>query len=80
MTLRTIQPMGKKPVTAPSTVARKDMPAGIVKIKIATKFATINATIAAIWAFTLLEAISSNSVTTGNAAAMVDKVALPSGL
>jgi hypothetical protein len=32
------------------------------------------------WAFTLLEAISSNSVTTGNAAAMVDKVALPSGL
>ncbi len=80
MTLSTIQPIGKKPVTAPSTVARSDMSAGIVKMKIATRLATISAITAAIWAFTLLEAISTSSVTTGKAAAIVDKTALLNGL
>ena len=37
MTLSTIQPIGKKPVTAPRTVARSDMSAGIVKMKMATQ-------------------------------------------
>ena len=80
MTFRTIQPIGKKPVTAPSTVARSDMFAGMVKMKIATRLATINATMAAIWAFTLPDAISTSSVTTGKAAAMVENVTLLNGL
>ena len=80
MTLSTIQPIGKKPVTMPSTVARIDMSAGIVKMKIATQLATISAMIAARCAFTLLDAISTNSVTTGNAAAIVDSVVLLNGL
>ncbi len=48
MTLRTIQPIGKKPVTMPSTEARIDMFAGMVKTKIVIKLATITATTAAI--------------------------------
>ncbi len=79
MTLRTIQPIGKKPVTAPSTVARNDMPAGMVKITMATRLATMSAMIAAICALTLLDAISTSSVTTGSAAARVDSAALPNG-
>ena len=80
MTLSTIQPIGKKPVTAPSTVARIDMSAGIVKMKIAIRLATISAITAAMCAFTLLDAISTSSVTTGSAAKHVDNVALPNGL
>ena len=80
MTLSTIQPIGKKPVTAPRTVARSDMLAGMVKRKIATRLATISAITAAICAFTLLEAIRTSSVTTGSAAAIVDKAALLNGL
>ncbi len=80
MTLSTIQPIGKKPVTAPSTVARSDMPAGIVNSTIATRLATIKAMIAAICAFTLFEAIRTRRVTTGSAAAIVDSTALLNGL
>ena len=47
MTLSTIQPIGKKPVTTPSSEARIDMLAGMVKKKIATRLATISAMIAA---------------------------------
>ncbi len=42
MTLSTIQPIGKKPETTPSMVARIDMPAGMVKMKIAIRLATIS--------------------------------------
>ena len=35
MTFNTIQPIGKKPDTTPSSEARIDMPAGIVNTKIA---------------------------------------------
>src|SRR5215471_18552834 len=80
MTLRTIQPIGKKPVIAPSIVARNDMSAGIVKITMATKFATISAITAAMWALTLFEAMRIRRVTTGSAAAAVDKNVLFSGL
>jgi hypothetical protein len=80
MTLSTIQPIGKKPVTAPRIEARIDMSAGIVKMRIATRLAAIRAMRAAIWALTLLEAIRTSSITTGIAAAMVESVALPSGL
>jgi len=45
--LRTIQPIGKKPVTMPSTEARIDMFAGIVKMKIVIRLATITAMMAA---------------------------------
>ena len=79
MTLSTIQPIGKKPVTAPSTVARSDMPAGMVKMTIATRLATISAMIAAMCALTLLDAISTSSVTTGSAAPMVDSTWLCMG-
>ena len=47
MTLSTIQPIGKKPVATPRIDARIDMPAGIVKMKIATRFATTRAITAA---------------------------------
>ena len=67
-------------MTAPSTVARSDMSAGMVKMKIAMRLATINATMAAICAFTLPDAISTSSVTTGSAATQVESVALLSGL
>jgi len=80
MTLSTIQPIGKKPTTTPSSEARIDMLAGMVKMKIVTMLATISAMIAAIWALTLPLAISTCSVTTGRAAAIVDSAAFPSGL
>ncbi len=80
MTLSTIQPIGKKPATTPSSEARIDIPAGMVKMKIAIRLVRITATMAAMWAFTLPLAISTRSVTTGTAAATVDNAALPSGL
>ena len=80
MTLRTIQPIGKKPVTMPRIEARIDMFAGMVKMTMAMRFATIRAMTAAMWAFTLPLAISTSSVTTGTAAAIVDSAALLSGL
>ena len=76
MTLRTIQPIGKKPVTAPSAVARSDMPAGMVKMTIATRFAAMSAMIAAMCACTRPLAISTSKVTTGIAAAMVESTGL----
>ena len=79
MTLSTIQPIGKNPVTAPKTVARSAMPDGMVNRKIATRLATMSAMIAAMCAFTLLDAIRTNSVTTGRAAAIVDKTVLLNG-
>ena len=78
--MSTIQPIGKNPVTAPSTVARSDMAAGMVKMAMATMLATTSAITAAMCALTLLVAIRTSSVTTGSAAAMVDSAALPSGL
>src|SRR5215470_19656055 len=80
MTLRTIQPIGKNPVTAPRTVARSDISAGIVKITMATKFATMSAITAAMCALTLFDAIRTRRVTTGSAAAAVDRNVLFSGL
>jgi len=53
--------------------------AGRVKMAMATRLATISATIAAICAFTLLDAMSTSKVTTGSAAAIVDAVALLKG-
>ena len=79
MTLRTIQPIGKKPVTMPRTEARIDMFAGMVNTKIVIKLATITAMIAAIWAWTRPLAIRTSSVTTGIAAAIVDSTGLCSG-
>ena len=80
MTFNTIQPIGKKPETTPSSDARIDMPAGIVNTKIAIRLAMTRATMAAIWALTLPLAINTSSVTTGIAAAIVDSAALPNGL
>ena len=80
MTLSTIQPIGKKPATTPSSEARIDMLAGIVKMKIVIRLVTISAMMAAMCALTLPLAISTSSVTTGMAAAIVDNAVLPSGL
>ena len=80
MTLSTIQPIGKKPTTTPSSEARIDMSAGMVKTTMVMMLATISAMRAAMWALTLPLAISTRSVTTGRAAAMVDSAALLSGL
>ena len=80
MTFSTIQPIGKNPDTTPSSEARIDMPAGMVKTTIVIRLATISAMMAAICALTLPLAISTSSVTTGIAAAIVDNAALPSGL
>ena len=52
--------------------ARPENPAGMVKMKIAIRFATMSAMTAAMCAFTLFDAISTSSVTTGIAAAIVD--------
>ena len=71
--------MGKKPTTAPSTAARSAKPAGIVNRKIATKIATTSAISAARCALTLPDAIRTSSVTTGNAAAIVERTGLPNG-
>ena len=79
MTLSTIQPMGKKPLTAPSTAARSAIPAGIVNRKIATSSATTSAITAARCAFTLPDAMRTRSETTGRAAAMVERAELPNG-
>ena len=76
--MRTIQPIGKKPVTAPRIAARRARLGGIVKAQTATPIATSNAMMA-IGALTRLEAISTKSVITGSAAAAVDSVALPNG-
>ena len=80
MTLSTIQPIGKKPITTPSSEARIDMSAGMVKMPMVITLATISAMMAARCALTLPLAISTSSVTTGRAAAIVDSAALPSGL
>ncbi len=80
MTLSTIQPIGKNPVTMPSSEARIDMAAGMVKTSIAIRLVTITAMMAATCAFTLPLAISTRSVTTGTAAATVESAAFPSGL
>ncbi len=61
-------------------MARIDMLAGIVKMKIVIRLVTITAMMAAICAFTLPLAIRTSSVTTGMAAANVDSPALPNGL
>ena len=47
MTLSTIQPIGKKPMTAPRMLARMASPAGIVNSKIAMTIATASAISAA---------------------------------
>ena len=57
-----------------------DIPAGMVKMKIVIRLVTITAMMAAICALTLPLAMSTRSVTTGMAAATVDRAALPSGL
>ena len=44
MTLSTIQPIGKNPTTTPSSDARTDMPAGMVKTKMVTMLATMPVT------------------------------------
>src|SRR5262245_22736124 len=80
MTLSTIQPIGKKPVTSPSTEARRASGAGMVKAQMAIQIAATSAITAAMCAFTLPEAMSANNTTTGMAATSVDNHSLPSGL
>ena len=79
MTFRMIQPMGKKPVTAPSAAARRASPAGMVKPKIATAMATTSAITAATCAWKRPEAMSPSRITTGIAATSVDSNSLASG-
>ena len=79
MTLSTIQPIGKKPVTSPSTEARNARPVGMVKPQIAMTMAAPRAMTAATCAFTLPDAISTSSTTTGIAATRVDSNSLASG-
>jgi hypothetical protein len=74
-----IQPMGKKPVTAPRTTALMARPAGIVKAKTATAIATSSAITAAIGALTLFDAIKARRVMTGNAATRVESIASLNG-
>ena len=47
MTFSTIQPIGKNPATTPSSVARIDMLAGMVKTKIAIRLVRTTAMMAA---------------------------------
>ncbi len=80
MTLSTIQPIGKNPITTPRMLARIAMPAGIVKMMVATRIAARSAINAAKCALTFPEASRTSSVTTGIAAANVDRNSLFSGL
>src|SRR5689334_393590 len=80
MTLSTIQPIGKKPVTRPNTEARTASPAGMVKAQMAIQIAATSAITAARCALTLPDAMSTNNTTTGMAATSVDSHSLPSGL
>ena len=70
--MRTIQPMGKKPVATPSSVARIACPAGMVKTAMATNIAVARAANAVRCALTLPDARRTRSVTTGIAAVSVD--------
>ena len=79
MTLSTIQPIGKKPMTAPKMLARIASPAGIVNRKIAMTMATASAISAARCVLTAPVAIRTSNVTTEMAAAMVDRRELPNG-
>ena len=79
MTLSTIQPIGKKPMTAPRMLARMASPAGIVNSKMAMTIATASAISAARWVLTAPVAIRTSNVTTGIAAASVDNGELPKG-
>jgi hypothetical protein len=63
----------------PSTEARIDMFAGMVKTKIVIRLATITAMTAAMCAWTRPLAIRTSSVMTGTAAAIVDSTGLCSG-
>jgi hypothetical protein len=76
MTLRTIQPIGKKPVIAPRMAARIARPQGIVNSRTATRIAATSAMTAAICVLTAPVAISTKRVTTGIAAATVDRISL----
>src|SRR6185503_19376401 len=80
MTLSTIQPIGKKPVTRPNTEARSASGAGMVKAQMAIQIAAISAIAAAMCALTLPDAMSTNNTTTGTAATSVDNHSLPRGL
>ncbi len=79
MTLSTIQPIGKKPITAPRMLARIAKPAGIVNSRTAMTIATRRAIKAARWVLTAPVAIRTSNVTTGTAAAIVDRAELPNG-
>jgi len=76
MTLSTIQPIGKKPISAPRKAARNARPQGIVNSRTATRIAAASAISAAMCVLTAPVAISTSSVTTGIAAATVDRMLL----
>ena len=76
MTLSTIQPIGKNPISAPRKAARSASPQGIVNSNTATRIAAASAISAAICVLTAPVAISTSSVTTGTAAAIVDRTSL----
>ena len=79
MTLRMIQPIGKKPVTIPSREARVARPTGMPKATTAMAKARIRARTAATWALTRPLAIMASSAITGTEAASVDSHGLPNG-
>src|ERR1700757_3853613 len=79
MTLSTIQPIGKKPVTRPNTEARSASGAGMVKAHMAMQIAAMSAITAARCALTLPDAMSTNNTTPGTAATSVDNHSLPRG-
>lgn len=80
MMLSTIQPMGSRPVSPPSSAARPAMPAGMPKANTAIKKALSRPAAAAMWAFQCSTPRPSSMTTTGTAATRVLSPILSKGL
>ncbi|MNN67833.1 hypothetical protein D3C81_1834890 [compost metagenome] len=79
MMLRTIQPIGSRPLAAPNSAAEPAMPAGMPKAKIEISKAEPRASSAARWALIWKNARDTSMTTTGTAAMTVDSTALSNG-
>ncbi|MNY41061.1 hypothetical protein D3C86_1758450 [compost metagenome] len=77
--LRTIQPIGSRPLAAPNSAAEPAMPAGMPKAKIEISKAEPRASSAARWALIWKNARDTSMTTTGTAAMTVDSTALSNG-
>ena len=79
MTLRMIQPMGKRPYAAPKSAALAAIAGGIPMTAIATRSAIAKPSDAAMYARTRRAARRPSRTSSGSAAASIESAALPNG-